>query len=35
MAKKPTKPTKPRIVRRSAPKGARKAPTEQNKASKQ
>ena len=35
MAKKPTKPTKPRIVRRSAPKAARKAPTAQNKASKQ
>jgi hypothetical protein len=35
MAKKPTKPTKPRIVRWSPPKAARKAPTPQNKTTKQ
>lgn len=35
MAKKPTKPTKPRIVRRSAPKAARKAPEPQSRTSKQ
>jgi hypothetical protein len=35
MAKKPTKPTKPSIVRRSAPKGAKKAPAPQTKTTKQ
>ena len=35
MAKKPTKPTKPRIVRRSAPKAAKKAPAPQSKTTKQ
>ncbi len=35
MAKKPTKPTKTRIVRRSAPKAARKAPAPQSKTTKQ
>jgi len=35
MAKKPTKPTKPPIVRRSPPKAAKKAPTPQSKATKQ
>ena len=35
MAKKPTKPTKPRIVRHSAPKAAKKAPAPQSKTTKQ
>ncbi len=35
MAKKPTKPTQPRIVRRSAPKAAKKAPAPQTKTTKQ
>jgi hypothetical protein len=35
MAKKPTKPTKPRIVRRSPPKAAKKAPAPQSKTTKQ
>lgn len=35
MAKKPTKPTKLRIVRRSAPKDAKKVPAPQAKATKQ
>jgi hypothetical protein len=35
MAKKPTKPTKPRVVRRSAPKAAKKAPAPQSKTTKQ
>ena len=35
MAKKPTKPTKPRIVRRSAPKAGKKAQAPQPKTTKQ
>ncbi|MBN9345476.1 MAG: DUF3489 domain-containing protein [Devosia sp.] len=35
MGKKPTKPTKPRIVRRSAPRAAKKVPALQSKTTKQ